>query len=225
VTAVDIQRPAAFGKELQIAESLGTKILWPRIVERYDRPERRICFTDGSSLEADAVVVAVGDTPVSDFLPPAIQVEKDGWVAADEAGHTSDPKVFAIGDATRMGLVTHAIGQGRMAAEAVHALLTGQPYYRPAPKPVIAYEKVKTVYYEASRGKGEGVESEANRCLSCGICRDCHMCETVCFQGAISRNEDPGGAYAYVVDENLCIGCGFCAGVCPCGIWEMVENV
>lgn len=225
VTAVDIQRPAAFGKELQIAESLGTKILWPRIVERYDRPERRVCFTDGSSLEADAVVVAVGDTPVSDFLPPAIHVEKDGWVGADEAGHTSDPKVFAIGDATRMGLVTHAIGQGRMAAEAVHALLTDQPYYRQAPKPAIAYEKVKTVYYEASKGKGEGVECEANRCLSCGICRDCHMCETVCFQGAISRNEDPGGAYAYVVDEDLCIGCGFCAGVCPCGIWEMAENV
>lgn len=20
-------------------------------------------------------------------------------------------------------------------------------------------------------------------------------------------------------------GCGFCAGICPCGVWEMVENV
>jgi Fe-S-cluster-containing hydrogenase component 2 len=27
------------------------------------------------------------------------------------------------------------------------------------------------------------------------------------------------------VDESRCIGCGFCAGICPCGVWEMVENV
>jgi Fe-S-cluster-containing hydrogenase component 2 len=26
------------------------------------------------------------------------------------------------------------------------------------------------------------------------------------------------------VNENLCIGCGFCAGACPCGIWNLVEN-
>ena len=37
--------------------------------------------------------------------------------------------------------------------------------------------------------------------------------------------EHEGGAYEYVVDEDKCIGCGFCAGICPCGVWEMVENV
>jgi ferredoxin len=28
----------------------------------------------------------------------------------------------------------------------------------------------------------------------------------------------------YVVDAGRCIGCGFCAGACPCGIRELMEN-
>ncbi|MGD8470729.1 MAG: 4Fe-4S binding protein [Desulfobacteraceae bacterium] len=26
------------------------------------------------------------------------------------------------------------------------------------------------------------------------------------------------------MDQGLCIGCGFCAGACPCGVWDLVEN-
>jgi Fe-S-cluster-containing hydrogenase component 2 len=37
--------------------------------------------------------------------------------------------------------------------------------------------------------------------------------------------EHKDGAYEYVVDEDKCIGCGFCAGICPCGVWEMTENI
>jgi len=33
----------------------------------------------------------------------------------------------------------------------------------------------------------------------------------------------PAG-YEYRVDESRCIGCGFCAGACPCGVWNLVEN-
>jgi len=225
VTAVDIQKPAAFGKELEIAQSLGTKIVWPKFTERYVKKEKKIYFTDGSSLDADVVVVSIGDMPMTEFLPPSVHTNKNGWIEADEVGHTSDPKVYAIGDATKLGLVTDAIGHGRKAAEAVHAILSGRSYYMPAKKPVVPYEKIKTAYYDICKGEPFKPETEANRCMSCAVCRDCHMCEVTCYYGAISRKEYEDGSYEYLVDENLCIGCSFCAGICPCGVWEMVENI
>ena len=225
VTAVDIQKPAAFGKELEIAQSLGTRLLWPKFTEKYVKKENRIYFNDGTSMKADLVVVSIGDIPKTEFLPPSVHTDKNGWIVADEAGHTSNPRVYAIGDATRLGLVTHAIGHGRKAADAVHALLSGRSYNMPPLKPMVPYEKIKTAYYDVCKGEPFAPKEEANRCMSCGVCRDCHMCEATCYYGAISRNEDKSGAYAYVVDENLCIGCGFCAGICPCGVWEMEENI
>jgi Fe-S-cluster-containing hydrogenase component 2 len=47
----------------------------------------------------------------------------------------------------------------------------------------------------------------------------------VCPQGAIRRDALDGKSYEYAVDANLCIGCGFCAGACPCGVWNLEENL
>ena len=222
VIAVDIQKPAAFGKEMETAVAKGTQILWPKLTARYSSEEKKLYFTDGSSLEADLVVISVGDTPILDFLPQGIHTER-GWVAVNEIGQTSDVKVFAIGDATGLGLVTHAIGQGRLAAETIHYQLMHAPR-QPEVKEVIPYERIRKEYYDVCTGDFQP-EKEANKCMSCASCRDCHMCEATCYWGAISRIGHEGGAYEYVVDENKCIGCGFCAGICPCGVWEMVENI
>jgi NADPH-dependent glutamate synthase beta subunit-like oxidoreductase/glutamate synthase domain-containing protein 3/ferredoxin len=221
VIAVDIQKPAAFGAEVEAATSKGTQILYPKITERYDHTGRKIYFTDGTALEADVLIISVGDVPVLDFLPSDVHTDR-GWIAVNTIFQTSNEKVFAIGDVTGLGLVTHAIGQGRLVAETVHYQLMHAPR-APEIKQVIAYEKIKREYYEACTGDFT-VEKEGQRCLSCSSCRDCHMCETTCYWGAISRKEI-GGVFGYVVDEDKCIGCGFCAGICPCGIWEMVENV
>ncbi len=223
VTAVDIQKPAAFGKEMDIAREKGTEILWPKFTERYDKKEKKIYFKDGSSLSADLVIMSVGEVPILDFLPPDILTER-GWLKVNELGQTSDVKVFAIGDATKPGLVTHAIGQGRIAADVIHSQLMHYDYL-PEVKQVVPYEKIKTEYYDVCRFEGFNAKKEASVCMSCATCRDCHMCEVTCYWGAISRVEHKDGSYEYVVDDDKCIGCGFCAGICPCGVWEMVENI
>jgi len=222
VTAVDIQKPAAFGKEMEIAKAKGTQIVWPKITEKYDKKEKKLYFKDGSSMDADFVVMSIGDVPQIDFLPPGIHTER-GWIVVNENYQTSDVKVFAIGDATGLGLITHAIGHGRVAAENIHYLISHAPR-QPEIKQVIPYERIKTEYYDVCRGDFP-IEHEANRCMSCATCRDCHMCEATCYWGAISRVEHKDGSFEYVVDDNLCIGCGFCAGICPCGVWEMAENI
>ncbi len=223
VVAVDIQPPASFSKEQELATARGTKILYPKITEKYDQKNKKVFFQDGESLDADALIISIGEVPVLDFLPQNIHTER-GFIAVDEHGQSSDVKVFAIGDAAKPGLVTHAIGQGRMAAEAVHAQMMNFDIV-PEIKQVIPYDRIKTVYYENQRLEEFDAESEANRCMSCGSCRDCHMCEITCYYDAISRIEGPDGSFEYIVDKNLCIGCGFCSGICPCGVWEMVENV
>jgi NADPH-dependent glutamate synthase beta subunit-like oxidoreductase/glutamate synthase domain-containing protein 3/NAD-dependent dihydropyrimidine dehydrogenase PreA subunit len=226
VTTIDIQKPASFGKEQEMAQKLGTKILFPKTANKYDKKNQILFFTDGTQIPADEVIFSIGEIPVLDFLPKEIHTER-GWITVNERNQTTDLKVFAIGDVVKPGLVTDAIGQGREAANVIHSLLM-QYDYMPEKRAPIPKESIKGAYYDAdSTCKIDefAPDVEANRCMSCGSCRDCHMCEQTCFYGAISRTESKKGSFEYVVDSDRCIGCGFCSGVCPCGVWEMAENI
>ena len=222
ITLIDIQQPASYGKERQQAEAAGAQFLWPRFTKAITA--KGVELTNGEVLRADTVIVSIGDQPDLAFLPPEIATVR-GFIAVNEQGQSSDPLVYAIGDAAKLGLLTEAIGMGRKAAESIDAVLTGREETYDQLPPMDP-KRVKLEYYDPRIPLTDDPVACAGHCASCGVCRDCGVCENLCPQNAISRHEIPGEpGYEYAVDANLCIGCGFCAGGCPCGIWRLTENV
>lgn len=220
ITLIDIQEPASFGKEREDAEAVGARFVWPVFTKQVTA--EGVELTSGELIPADTVLVSVGDQPDLDFLPESVAVER-GFIKVDDNHQTSDPQIFAIGDTVRLGLLADAIGQGRTIARTIGEILSGKRFLG-GPRPMIDRRRIKLEYFDPRLMNFDGLDQCAGQCSSCGSCRDCGLCVTLCPQSAISRKDNGNGDYEMVVDPDRCIGCGFCAGGCPCGIWTLVEN-
>jgi pyruvate/2-oxoglutarate dehydrogenase complex dihydrolipoamide dehydrogenase (E3) component/NAD-dependent dihydropyrimidine dehydrogenase PreA subunit len=227
VTLVDIQKPLAFGKEKEAAETLGARFQWPVITREVT--DEGLITDAGETIPAQTVIISIGDVPALSFLPETIDTIKVGgasWITTSKTHITSDTKVLAIGDVERPGLATDALGSGKAAAEVIIAACKGLEW-KPFDKKVILQKALTITHYIPDTIESTE-QNQADRCLSCASCRDCHLCETICPTGAISRKELDFGyqsglerSFEYVSDAKKCIACGFCADTCPCGIWIM----
>jgi NADPH-dependent glutamate synthase beta subunit-like oxidoreductase/glutamate synthase domain-containing protein 3/NAD-dependent dihydropyrimidine dehydrogenase PreA subunit len=220
ITLIDIMMPASFGKERESAEKAGAKFRWPCFTKEITADG--VVLTTGERIAADTVVISIGDAPDLSFLPEDVETER-GFIRVDEHYQTSDRRIFAVGDAVKPGLLTDAIGAGRKAAQAIADIIDGRRPSGDARK-MIDKNRVVLEYFDPRVTAFNDSVQCGSQCASCGACRDCRTCEAVCPQAAITRIEPGPGTFEYVVDPDRCIGCGFCAGSCPCGIWNLVEN-
>lgn len=219
VTCIDVQRPAAFDNEIAHVQELGGEILWPVFTKEVT--ERGIITQDGQLIEGDTVIIAIGEAPDLTFLPEGIEMERGCLKPA--ADNSVAPGIFTAGDTIRPGRLVDAIGAGRQTALAVDAYLNRQEYVSEQ-KMRIPAGRMSTAYFKKCHSCDvPAASSDHSRCISCGTCRDCHMCLKSCPENAITRTVGESGV-EYTSDPNKCIACGICAGICPCGVWNMENN-
>ena len=202
------------------------------------------------TLEADAVVLAVGQQADSGFLSKLAGVEfkPDGTVLVTPDMMTGAPGVFAGGDLVPGDrTVTSAVGHGRKAARHIDAWLAraARPDIVAPPvvrKPVTFPMLNLPIYSDASPSvPGElpvaerlhgfeeifagvdeaGALHEARRCLSCGNCFECDNCYAACPEEAIVKL---GPTLGYRIDMTACTGCAVCVDQCPCHAMEMIPE-
>jgi len=226
VLAIDIQRPAAYKHEIEGVKALGGEIRWPVFTEKVT--EEGLWTKDGDLIEADEVIIAIGERPDLSYVPREWLTDR-GMMDVDACNQVvRAPGVFAIGDTVQPGLLTHAIGGGQEAALLIDDYLAGRELV-PIVRPEMINQSCLSKELFKPRNRGQFCLSDAKdetlRCISCGTCRDCTMCLEACPEGAISRVEKEDGTFEYVSDDEVCIGCSICAGICPCGVWAMEVTV
>jgi len=240
MTLIDVQKPMSFGKEREEAEKAGATFLWPCFTKEITA--EGVLLTDGRVIPGDTVIISIGDMPDLEAFPENIARER-GFITVNDVNQTTDPRVFAIGDLVKLGLLTQAIGDGRRAAQTIDEIISGRrplsvtadmheelktriEYMDPGNhmSETIDYSRMNLAYFDPRLGHFDSLDQCAEECSSCGVCRDCGICEAICPRGAISREALPDNEFAMVCDSEKCIGCGFCAGACPCGIWTLIPN-
>ena len=224
VVVVDVVKPAAFPKEIRRLENFGGKIIWPFMTKKIT--DEGIFSDDERFIEADQVIVSIGEEPVPDFLPenPEIKKFRGSWLIPSPEKKIL-PKVFVAGDVIKPGRLTDAIGDAGKTALMINQFLNGEKITPIENKKIIPAENLSRKFFEkCHRREIPDAMHEHLRCISCGTCRDCKMCLNSCPEKAISRIENSDGTWEYFSDENKCIGCGICAGVCPCGVWNIQDN-
>lgn len=168
------------------------------------------------SVSMDSLIVAIGQELDAGGMD-GIRSES-GWIGIDASGATGLKGVFAGGDAASgPGTVSRAIGDGRKAALAIDAFLSGKKLAMPEKKeisfkdvPINGRPKVARNHAgfldvkkrladpaaEVNTGlAAEAVKEELGRCLGCGL----------------EKPEFTGMQYF----GKICIACHNCEAVCP----------
>jgi len=186
------------------------------------------------TVDADTVILAIGQSSELDFLEGSGVETQRGRIVTDSQGMTTQSGIFAGGDAvTGPATVAEAVGMGRRAAIAIDRYLRGEPLPKEEEIKTIKFEEIprdklpkekkartrvskiplerrKESFDEVRMGLSrEEAMEEAGRCLNWS-CAGCANCVPRCPMDTISEED-------FSSDPAECIMCLNCLGSCPMG--------
>ncbi|WP_462285999.1 NAD(P)-binding protein [Nostocoides sp.] len=246
----------AHEEEAEDAEQEGIRINWLRTISSMGADDLTVEIQEldengrprgtgrYETLEADTVILALGQESDTGFLRGIPDVEFDGDVVQVNPVTlmTGSPGIFAGGDAVPSErTVTVGVGHGKKAAKAIDAYLGGGAFSPGKKHPVATFDKLH-LWYFGDHGRRQQTELdpsarakvftevvagltaqeatyEAGRCLSCGNCFECDGCLGSCPDDAIVKL---GRGHRYRFDYEKCTGCGTCFRQCPVHAIEMI---
>lgn len=248
----------AHADEALAAEQEGVKINWLQTITEVGEEltvEIMELDEDGrprgtgrfEKLDADTVIMAVGQMPDTGFLHNIQGLRfVDDTLQVDPATLMSDvPGIFAGGDAVPSErTVTVGTGHGKKAAHNIDLYLSSGQLSPKIKHPMADFDLLNLWYFRDSDSRRDQAEAdpedrtahfgeivagltpdqatfEAQRCLSCGNCFECDGCLGACPEGAVIKL---GIGHRYRFDYDKCTGCGTCAEQCPVSAIVMVPE-
>ena len=131
---------------------LGVRVITQAVfekIEKLDNDQKNITLSNGTNLEADTIMWAVGRSPMSHDLgleDAGVATQKNGAIKVDEFSKTNIDSIFAIGDVTdRVNLTPVAIREGAAFAETVYNNNPTNMDYSDIPKAVFSQPPVGAV--------------------------------------------------------------------------------
>ncbi|MEM8936366.1 MAG: glutathione-disulfide reductase [Pseudomonadota bacterium] len=142
---------------VQVHEELkrqGIRVVTQAIFEKIEATngdEKRVCLTNGTTIDTDLVFWAVGRKPATNGLGlenAGVDMTKSGAVIVDEYSKSSVDSIYAVGDVTdRVNLTPVAIREGAAFAETIYNDTPMSMDYAYIPKAVFSQPPVGSVGY------------------------------------------------------------------------------
>lgn len=214
-----------------------------RVFDDSGRFNPELCEEVKFSLEADTVVLAIGQTHDRQLLDSlGLPCDENGKLSVDSETMAIDEKLFICGEMfLGPSTVVESMASGRKVAFSVHSILKGEsipwlekvpypktvlvsleikaPRRKRVPMPKLAPEVRKTNFSEIESGyMPETALSEAKRCLTCleevNLDKDkCVSCMN-CVRACPFNVPKVKMGYPEI-DWARCCGCGVCFSDCP----------
>ena len=253
-----VEQMPAHASEREEALAEGVQMNWLRTIASLDSSDMTVEIMElddegravgtgrFETLQADTVILALGQETDSDFLKaiPGMRFDHDVLQVDSRTLMTDVPGIFAGGDAVPSErTVTVGVGHVKRAARTIDAWLDSRPL-RELPKHELAdFDKLNLWYFGDNRRSSQpeldpanrvtafdeihgGLDVtqahvEASRCLSCGNCFECDGCLGSCPEDAIIKL---GKGFRYRFDYEKCTGCATCFEQCPVHAIEMIPE-